>query len=129
MGIGGSFFNIILDMYQKSKSCIKLKNGVTPQFVTNAGVKQGCTLSPTLFNAFLNDLPDYLGFGRTDPVDILGQKVNCLMYADDITLLSTSKQSLQNSLDKLQNYCEEWLLDINFVKTKVADFLKITFFL
>ena len=58
-------------------------------------------------------------FGRTDPVDILGQKVNCLMYADDITLLSTSKQGLQNSLDKLQNYCEEWLLDINFDKTKI----------
>ena len=67
MGIGGSFFNIILDMYQKSKSCIKLKNGVTPQFVTNAGVKQGCTLSPTLFNAFLNDLPDYLGLREDRP--------------------------------------------------------------
>ena len=119
MGIGGSFYNIVSNMYEKSKSCIKLKNGVSPQFITNIGVKQGCTLSPTLFNSFLNDLPGHLGFDGTDPVDILGQRVNCLMYADDIVLLSTSKQGMQNSLDKLQEYCKTWLLKINLDKTNI----------
>ena len=52
--------------------------------------------------------------------------LNALMYADDLILISTTKESLQHSLDSLQAYCEKWKLDINYKKSKVMVFSKGT---
>jgi hypothetical protein len=46
------------------------------------------------------------------------------MYADDIVLLSTSPQGLQNKLDILKQYCNDWCLTVNTNKTKVLIFNK-----
>ena len=46
------------------------------------------------------------------------RKLHCLLYADDLVLLSESPQGLQNSLTKLSHYCDEWGLQINISKTK-----------
>ena len=48
--------------------------------------------------------------------------VNCLMYADDIVLLSNSKEGLQNSLFNLKEFCDSWNLKINIEKTKIIIF-------
>ena len=53
-----------------------------------------------------------------DDVSVGNQKLNCLMYADDLILISQSERSLQNFLNKLQTYCEHWCHDINTDKTK-----------
>ena len=50
--------------------------------------------------------------------------VNCLMYADDVVLLSNSKEGLQKSLSSLQKYCDSWNLKINIEKTKILIFNK-----
>ena len=50
--------------------------------------------------------------------------VNCLMYADDVVLLSSSKEGLQHSLSSLQKYCDSWNLKINIEKTKILIFNK-----
>ena len=49
--------------------------------------------------------------------------MNCLIYADDIVLLSTSSTGLQNKLNKLSKYCKDWFLDVKDSKTKVTIFL------
>ena len=66
-------------------------------------MKQGCILSPLLFNLFLNDLPECLDHMENDPVYIGTNAVNCLMYADDVIMLSTSKEGLQNCSNPLMN--------------------------
>ncbi len=43
-------------MYCNAKSCVKLPNGITQTFDLKRGVKQGDTLSPYLFNLYLNDI-------------------------------------------------------------------------
>ena len=43
-------------------------------------------------------------------------KVNCLMYADDVILLSTSREGLQNCLNSLYAYAEKWKLKVNTEK-------------
>jgi hypothetical protein len=43
-----------------------------------------------------------------DPVDLNGKSVSCLLYADDIVLLSQSAQGLQNLLNKLKLFCDKW---------------------
>ena len=52
------------------------------------------------------------------PVSLNTSKINCLMYADDVILLSETPAGLQNSLSHLQKYCTKWGLEVNTKKTK-----------
>ena len=49
---------------------------------------------------------------------------NALMYADDLILLSTTAEGLQNSLNSLHEFCATWKLNINYKKTKCMTFSK-----
>jgi hypothetical protein len=90
-------------------------------FSLNVGVKQADNLSPSLFKIFVNDLPSYLS-NTSDPVNVNGKDVHCLMYADDIMLLSKSAKGLQEKLDILNTYCKDWCLTVNTSKTKILVF-------
>ena len=59
-----------------------------------------------------------------DPVYLNDKRLDCLMYADDVILLSSSSAGLQSKLDLLQAFCEDWCLSINIDKTKVVIFNK-----
>ena len=48
--------------------------------------------------------------------------INVLMYADDLIILSDSPEGLQKQIDKLNNYCDKWKLNINMKKTKAMIF-------
>ena len=53
-----------------------------------------------------------------------GEKIPCLLYADDLVLFSDTKNGLQQKLDILNNYCTEWCIEVNVKKTKVIIFNK-----
>ena len=123
IGVGTLFYNIIKRMYEVSKSCIRIQNSTTEFFPIKLGVKQGDNLSPNLFKIFINDLPDYLQ-NSPDPILLNGKPLNCLLYADDIILVSTSAHGLQTKLAILEKYCNDWCLTVNPYKTKVLVFNK-----
>lgn len=106
-------------MHSKSDVSIKLPKGLTETFRSNMGVKHGYVMSPTLFNFYISDIPDILDDPDCDPILFHKLKVACLMFADDIVLLSKTAECLQNCLNKLQKYCEKWMLTINTKKTQV----------
>ena len=58
-GCSKSFLKCILGMYSSVKYSVKLEDGTTPFFNSFVGVKQGCNLSTTLFNIFINDVPNF----------------------------------------------------------------------
>ena len=101
----------------------KIRQGLTDKFLSKLGVRQGDTLSPILFKIFINDLVEIFG-DKCDAVSLGDLILNCLMYADDVILVSQSEQILQNCLNKLETYCEHWCLDINMNKTKSLVFNK-----
>ena len=88
---------------------------LTDNFQSFVGVRQGDNLRPTLFKLFINDIHNIFD-DSCSPVSLLTRKLHCLLYADDLVLLSESPQGLQNSLTKLSNYCDEWGLQIIFLK-------------
>ena len=92
-------------MYLKSEACVKYGNLLTASFQIKLGVRQGDNLSPTLFKIFINDLPSYLQ-GCIDSVLLHSKTVDCLMYADDIVMFSSSPEGLQQKLNSLEKYCE-----------------------
>lgn len=122
-GVGGNFLKTIQNMYTEVNYCIKLEKGVTSSFSSNTGVKQGCVLSPILFNLYLADLPGIFD-QSCGPVQIADKLLSCLMFADDLILISTSQHGLQTCLNKLSCYCQKWHLTINISKTKVMVFSK-----
>ena len=88
------------------------------------GTRQGCNLSPSLFNIFTSDLPYILGKIECDPVTLDSIKINTLMYADDMLLLSRSQKGLEKAICVLEIYCKKWQLKINPDKTKIMIFNK-----
>ena len=124
-GIGGKTYDIIKSMYSKTNCAIKIGQNKTRSFQYNRGVRQGCVLSPSLFNLFIDELPKNLKLFDTDPVILPNNdKLSCLMYADDLILVSLSKQGLQQSLNILQTFCSDWGMEVNKKKTKVMIFQK-----
>lgn len=123
INLGSNFYKTIVDMYIKSRSSIKLGKRLSSEFSLSLGVRQGDNLSPNLFNIFMNDLPNYLESTK-DPVLLNNLELHCLLYADDLVLLSTSPEGLQSKLDCLEKYCNDWCLNVNINKTKILTFNK-----
>ena len=98
-GIKGRFVKIVMSMYSKDKSAVKINNKMTrtETFPCYTGVKQRCMLSTTLFNLYLSDLPEFLN--STSSTDILlddsERPINCLLYADGLVIFSRSANGLQ----------------------------------
>ena len=108
-------------MYNKTTQAIKANNTLTTPFRTYVGVRQGCILGPKLFNIFINDIPDIFNKECT-PAKMGNIEINCLMYADDLIIVSETEKGLQNSLAKLKQYTKKWNLQVNMKKTKIMIF-------
>ena len=101
----------------KSKLSIHLPSGIT-HFPSSTGLKQGCNLSPILFNLFNNDISDIFDQDQCQLPSILKLSLNHLLFADDLVLISETKNGLQQCLNKLQKYCEKNRLNVHNKKTK-----------
>ena len=92
--VRGLFFKSVQSMYRRSLACIKHQGCMSEKFRCGVGVRQGDVMSPLLFNLYISDLPQYIKASQDSPM--LGDlAVNCLMYADDMLLISLSKSDLQ----------------------------------
>ena len=109
--------NVIKNMYGNVYSCIRTNDVLSDMFKCESCVREGDVLSPSLFNIFVNDLPKCLSTSECTPK--LGlDYVNCLLYADDLVIMSLSPDELQLQLDSLDAYCKQWGLEINLKETK-----------
>ena len=123
--INGKFYDCLVSMYTQDTACIKIGDTITAPFSTNQGVRQGCILSPTLFNIFLSDLQDITEKENCDPVEMHeGMNLGCLIWADDLLLLSKSEAGLKNMLTALNSYTIKNGMTLNIKKTKVMIFNK-----
>ena len=117
LGMPNKFYGVIKNMYQNVLLAVQCKsNHLTPSFPSYVGVRQGDNLSPTLFNIFVNDIPSL--FEDCAPPSVGQMTIPCLLYADDLLILSENESGLNNALSRLNRYCETWGLEVNTTKTK-----------
>jgi hypothetical protein len=123
-GISLNVLKIVNNMYTGTTAAVKLGNQITSNLKSTRGVKQGCPLSPLLFNIYVNDLEHELKSGSFEGVYIGNRPVCSLFFADDIILMSDTLHGVQELLNRLESYCNKWQLMVNTTKTQAMIFNK-----
>lgn len=141
-GVKGDLLEMIKLLYRDLRASIRVGEGRTEEFSLLAGVKQGCVLSPLLFNIYLdfvvrqaiqrfdgagiavNKGPGECWFdpleGKRKGMDPLGVLViSALLYADDTALVAASYMDLCRMVHVLDEVTKEWGLTISISKTKI----------
>ena len=109
----------IEQLYDKATSAVQMNSSTGEWFRTTVGVRQGCHLSPTLFNIFLKQimtdaLEDYEG-----KVSIGGRNITNLGLANDIDVVAEAEQELEALVESLNKTCTRYETEISAEKTKL----------
>ena len=114
----------IKEIYAETKNVVRIKNHNTKEFWTVRGVRQGCPLSPTLFNIYVAGLEEELRKGQAGGIVVGERKVWSLTYADDIVLMADREEELKEMLKRFKKFFNEVELELNTEKTKIVVFEK-----
>ena len=118
LNVESKFLCALKSLYRNVKSSVRLQGCFSHWFQVNVGLKQGCLLSTTLFNLYINDLASNIDALKRG-VRIHNEQVSLLMYADDLVLLAETSNDLQCMLDELNSWCSTWDVNINVQKSKI----------
>lgn len=97
---------------------VRVGGEIGESFWTVRGVRQGCSLSPLLFNILLADLEEEMGKMKWGEVR-LGERIYSLAYADDVVLMAEKEEELRSMMERLEGYLERKKLELNPNKTKI----------
>ena len=128
-GIRGRLARVLRAYYSDVQSCCKVGSERTDWFDVETGLRQGCVMSPILFDIFIDGLIGELrAVKRGVPIDPggdpCGERLNVLAYADDLVLLAESEWDLQILMRQVASWCRRFRLKVNMKKTKVVVFGK-----
>jgi hypothetical protein len=110
---------LITQLYKKQKAKVKVAGTLSKEFRVRRGVRQGCVLSPSLFNILAERVMRETLEGYDGGVQIGGRRLTNLQYADDIVLLTNSEEELQLLIERLNRVGKKYGKQINTGKTKV----------
>ena len=121
VGVKDKLFTAIRVLYDKVMCTVRINGFNNDWFEVKCGLKQGCPLSPVLFSFFINDLA--LKMKSTGVGVVCGEdKVNILLFADDIVHLAENPNDLQVLLNGLSTWCKMNGMVINGTKSKIVHF-------
>jgi hypothetical protein len=121
VGIRGKMWRVLKNIYDVVESCVIVGQRQTEWFTAEAGVRQGCLLSPIMFAIFIEGLARKIKQVKVASI-LQGVRFNLTLFADDIALLAGSKRDLQKLLDAAFEYSEDWRFKWNCSKSKVMCF-------
>ena len=127
--IGIPFYEtqLIKNLYFNQKAHVRFGNEVTEDFEVRRGVRQGCILSPVLFNLYSEVIiREALGTIPNHGVKFNGQVVGNIRYADDTVITAEDEEMLQVMMNKVNESCKQYGMLLNAKKTKTMVFKKDT---
>ena len=102
------------------EATVRTGHGTTDWFQIGKGVRQGCILSPCLFNLYVEYIMRNAGLQETQAgIKIAGRNISNLTYADDTTLMAESEEELKSLLIKVKEESEKVGFKLNIQKAKI----------
>ena len=117
--ISTSLIQAIKNLYNKATSAFLFNNIIGDWFRTTVGVRQGCLLSPTLFNKFLERIMTDALEDQEGTVSIGGRTISNLRFADDIDDLAGEEEEVANLVERLDKASTAYGMEISAGKTKL----------
>ena len=117
MGIPDHLICLLKNLYAGQEATVRTGHGTTDWFQIGKGVRQGCILSPCLFNFYAEYMMRNAGLEEAQAgIKIAGRNINNLRYANDTTLMAESEEL--KSLLKVKEESEKVSLKLNIQKTR-----------
>ena len=117
LGVPEEALSILMDIYEGSTFTIQTAEGATNDIPQARGVKQGCPLSPLIFNLTIEGLirgiqsSDARRYSFTESLE-----VKCLAYADDLAIAASSEEDVEAMLARLEEFTRWAHMDFNVAK-------------
>ena len=118
LGISGNFLEILQDYYTNDSVIYNVGTGVTKALYLTQGVKQGCNLSPLLFNLFLVDVIKAIHQKKLG-IKVGQNIITIISYADDLILIVEQIEDMNNIIDYLKELCANINMKVNATKSKI----------
>ena len=120
MGIPDHLTCLLRNLYAGEEATVRTGHGTTDWFQIGKGVRQGCILSPCLFNLYTEYVMKDAGLEEPQAgIKIAGRIINNLRYTDDTTPMAESEEELKSLLMKVKEESEKVGLKLNIKKTKI----------
>ena len=108
------------NLYADQEATVRTGHGTTDWFQIGKRVRQGCILSPYLFNLYAEYIMRNTGLEEVQAgIKIARRKINNLRYADDTTLMAESEEELKSLLRKVKEESERIVLKLSIQETKI----------
>ena len=111
INIDGKDKRMIMNLYWNQKATVQIGEEQTEWVEIKKGVRQGCVLSPDLFNLYSQKMIEELD--DLEGVRVGGVNVTNIRYADDTVLIADTQEKLQELVNALKGACEERGMEIN----------------
>ena len=114
MGIPDHLSCLLRNLYAGQEATVRTGHGTTDWFQIGKGVRQGCILSPCLFNLYAGNIMQNARLDEAQTgIKVAGRNINNLRYADDTTFMAESEEELKTLLMKVKEGSEKAGLKLN----------------
>jgi len=109
-------------IYEETIVAVRTGKGISGSFKTTKGVRQGCVMSPLLFNIYMAELEERLRRRGIGGVSLGNSRVWNLAYADDLVLLAKNREAITDMMATLKIFLKDRGMELNTEKSKMLVF-------
>jgi hypothetical protein len=107
-GVSERTVSCLSNMCERIKFRVRCGNNEVTKFVTQAkGVRQGCSLSPYLFDIFIGNIIGYVSKANPHAPTVGDVIIPGLLYADDLAIWAFTVNGMQKAIEQIVKYCED----------------------
>ena len=118
-GVPRQIVEMLRDYYNGSSSCVRIDGGQGDWFPINTGLRQGCVMSPSLFNIYMDAMMGQVIGGTPGGVMVGSERVTDLDFADDVALMADTWMLLVEMVMSMEQVTQRFGINISVNKSEI----------